>query len=67
MMQRALPGWGLRGQGVGLFGRCVALFDPAFQLAFPQRVDELNPSQGPLGGVERRKPQLGTGIRFTPR
>ena len=34
-----------------MFGRCVALFDPAFQLAFPQRVHELNPGHGALGGV----------------
>jgi hypothetical protein len=61
MMSSAVPGWGLRGQGVELFGRCVALFDPAFQLAFPQRVHELNPGHGALGGVERREPQHGTG------
>jgi hypothetical protein len=43
-----------------LFGRRVALFDPAFQWAFPQHVHELNPSEGPLGGVEPREPQHGT-------
>jgi hypothetical protein len=42
-----------------LFGRRVPLFDPAFQLAFTQHVHSLNPSQGPLGGVERRDPQHG--------
>jgi hypothetical protein len=56
-----LPGWELRGQGVELFGRRVALFDSAFQLVFPQHVHELNPSQGLLGGAERREPQLGMG------
>jgi hypothetical protein len=60
-MSRALPSWGSRGQGVKLFGRRVALFDPAFQLVFPQHVHKLNPSQGLLGGAERREPQLGMG------
>jgi hypothetical protein len=47
-----------------LFGRRVALFDPAFQWAFPQHVHELNPRQGSLGGVERREPPHGANDVF---
>jgi hypothetical protein len=58
-MWRALASWGLCSHEVELFGQHVALCDPAFQWAFPQHVHEFNPSQGLLGGVERREPQHG--------
>ena len=47
-----------------MFGRRVALFDPAFQWAFPQLVHELNPSQGSLGSVGRCEPQHGANDLF---
>ena len=42
MTERALPGWRLRGRGIALFERRVALVDPAFQLSLPQRMHALD-------------------------
>jgi hypothetical protein len=65
MIERARLDYGLGSQGIGLFGGGEAFcpFRPC-QLAFPQHVRELNPSQGTLGGVERLEPQHGTGEPF---
>jgi hypothetical protein len=35
----------------------LALFDPTFQLAFPQHVHELDTSEGILSGIKQFAPQ----------
>jgi hypothetical protein len=60
-MERALLGGRLGGEGVELLGWGEALFDPLFDLAFPQHMHELNPGEGTLRGVEGLEPQHGTG------
>jgi hypothetical protein len=35
----------------------LALFDPAFQLAFPWHVHELDTSESTLSGIKRVEPQ----------
>jgi hypothetical protein len=57
MAERSLPGWRLRGQGIALFDRSVALVDPSFQLALPQHMHALDASEGTLGGIKRFEPQ----------
>src|SRR5215510_3881386 len=58
MIERALLGWGLGGQGIELFGRCETLcllLNP--HLPSFEHVYELHTGEGTLGSVERVEPQ----------
>ena len=57
MTESALPAWRLRGQGVALFDRSVALSEPAVHLALASHIHELDPSEGTPGGIKRFEPQ----------